>query len=132
MRFMSGERPFPHPAGLTPARGLAIIALLGGGAVLYLCLQVRISAVDVACLSRETLREEYRTVIATDMTTLSGLSDTALNLDRAGANHLCEAEERDQVAVSRELCSGAEGGFDPGGEAPAVDSPALAAGLGTY
>jgi hypothetical protein len=109
-----------------------LIGLIGGAALGYLCLLVRISAVDVGCHRLETRCEELRTVIASDMTELSSLSDTATNLDRAQANGLCPPEGEDQIGVSPELCRPAAVEAGSNGEAASGPGAAMAAGMGAY
>ncbi|MBM3498477.1 MAG: hypothetical protein FJX74_07370 [Armatimonadetes bacterium] len=129
LQLVTRQRPRPRTAPQGPWRGLALIGLVGGATLLYLCLLVRVSAVDVSCHDHEMRREELRSLIATDMTELSALSDMATNLDQAQRNGLCPAEGRDRLLVSPQLCRPLP---EAGAVAPAVDTPALAAGLGTY
>ena len=113
-------------------RGVTLIGLVGGCALGYLCLLVRISSVDAACHRLETKCEELRTVIATDMTELSSLSDTATNLDRAQSNGLCPPDGEDRLFVSRELCRPNAPERGTGDEAAGEVGAALPAGLGAY
>jgi len=131
LHWLPGRRP-PAAPSRRLRHGLALIALVGGAALAYLCLLVRISSVDVACHRLETRCEELRTVIATDMTELSGLSDTATSLDRAQGNGLCPPEGEDRLAVSPGLCR--PGGAEPWNtpQAAPPSGMALPAGMGAY
>jgi hypothetical protein len=132
LQYVAGERSLPRAGAPRPARALMLIVLLGGAVLAYLCFLVRISTVDANCLQRETEREKLRTVIATDLTELSVLSDTATNMDHAEQSGLGPAAARDQVPVSQDLCRPATPSVEGGPAAPARDTPALAAGMGTY
>jgi hypothetical protein len=132
LRWIDAEPPEVDPERRRLARGLTLIALLGGAVFAYLCFLVRVSSVDSTCHQLETRCEELRTTIATDLTELSSLSDRATNLDQAEARGLCPTVGRDLVPVSPELCRSAT--------APdALDEPSagprqapLAAGMGAY
>jgi len=88
--------------------------------------------VDVRCHRLETKCEELRAVIATDMTELSSLSDTATNLDRAQGSGLCPPDGEDRLVVSAELCRPDAVGADTEGVAAPGVGTALPAGMGAY
>lgn len=85
-------------------RGLVSTAVVGGIALGYLCLLVRASMVDAECHRLEERCEELRTIIATDMTKLSSISDLAADLDSAERRGLQPAVGRETIVVASELC----------------------------
>jgi len=105
------------------------IGVVGIAALAYLCLLVRVSAIDVKCFRLRTKCDELRATIAADMTELSALSDRATNLDQAERNGLQPTEGRDRVLISGELCRSRT----PQGGAAQEDAgspPLMAAGMG--
>jgi hypothetical protein len=85
------------------SRGIVAIALVAGFLLSYLCILVRVSALDVRCYRLQAKCDEVWGAIANDQTELSAQDDLATNLDVAAANGLQPVAAHEKVVVSADL-----------------------------
>ena len=131
LSLIPGERAAVDPRQRRLRRGLTAILVIGGLLLGYLCLLVRVSALDMECYVLRSKCDEVWAEIANDQTQLGAESDLATNLDRAQANGLRPVGRREKVAVRRELIGEPPPQGEPS-DTGSVEGPTVLTQMGTH